>query len=331
MDKLFLNVNFALSFKSDKLVALKDVNILKDIYPTLADEYTDYPFATGVVVNTTDESVNVKPSSYISSVNHEIIYSPIVTVQPGDTVEIPFYTIIDPDKSYIKNRKIDQATFYLTTVNSEPDAVLSKPILINDSNSWDGKVSSLRYFARQDYQYATSLAKEILSGYKAELDSTQEILLNFRKTAILFNAFVQSMVYVSDPRSSVEYVQFPRETIERKGGDCDDLSVGFSALLESAGIQTAFVDYKEENGLSHVNLLVNTGLKPGESALITNNDKKYYLRTDASGNDEVWIQIETTSLTDFHTAWTLGAEKFNREAIEELGLARGNVVIVDNY
>ena len=84
------------------------------------------------------------------------------------------------------------------------------------------------------------------------------------------------MQYVSDPRSSTEYVQFPTQTIEVAGGDCDDLSVAFSALLESIGIQTAFVDYKSEEKISHVNLLINTKLKPEEAELITQNDKKYF-------------------------------------------------------
>ena len=83
-------------------------------------------------------------------------------------------------------------------------------------------------------------------------------MMNFEKTRILFDHFVKEMVYVADPRTNAEYVQFPDETIERKGGDCDDLSVCFSGIAESVGIQTAFVDYKSNDGISHVNLLINT-------------------------------------------------------------------------
>jgi hypothetical protein len=50
-----------------------------------------------------------------------------------------------------------------------------------------------------------------------------------------------------------------------------------------------------------------------------------------AGNDEVWIPIETTSLTDFEAAWNIGVEKFNREALIEMGLAIGKVEIIDVY
>jgi hypothetical protein len=51
----------------------------------------------------------------------------------------------------------------------------------------------------------------------------------------------------------------------------------------------------------------------------------------SQGNDEIWIPIETTSLTDFDEAWNVGVEKFNREAVNNLGLAAGKVEIIDVY
>ena len=57
--------------------------------------------------------------------------------------------------------------------------------------------------------------------------------------------------YVIDPNSSyielssqaeaVDYLQFPHQTLFYRGGDCDDLSILYSALLESVGIETAFI------------------------------------------------------------------------------------------
>jgi hypothetical protein len=330
-DKLLLSVNFALSFAVDKSAQFVDVKLLDEIYPTLGDEYTNKPFAVAKVVNISGDVINVKPSSFIEEINSEKIYSPIVSIQPGDTSEIPFYTIIDDSKRFINKRAVSQANFYLTTAGSDYDDEMSKPVLINDKNSWDGKVSNLRYFSNYDYQYSTTFTKAVLSGFKAELDTVNEYLSDFITVKTLFNEFVKRMVYVSDPRSSVEYVQFPEETIERKGGDCDDLSVSFSSLLESIGIQTAFVDYKETDNISHVNLLINTKLNPSLASLITGNDKKYYVRTDSRQTDEIWIPLEMTSLTDFETAWSAGASKFYKEAIEDLGLAKGNIQIIENY
>jgi hypothetical protein len=189
----------------------------------------------------------------------------------------------------------------------------------------------LRYFIKKDLDFSMSHAKAVLSSNKTVLDTLPIALENFYKAKILFNEYVANLVYISDPRATGEYVQFPHQTFELKGGDCDDLSVGYSSLLESVGIQTALVDYKGNGKVRHVNLLFNTKLSPNQAKLLTNNDTKYFIRESVDGKDEIWLPVEATSLTDFETAWKLGAEKFNREAISELGIAKGKVNIVDIY
>ena len=264
------------------------------------------------------------------SINQDIISSPPVSISPNDTVTILFYTIVDED-ILTEERKIAQANFYLTTEGADPDDEIQKPVLVNSANSWDGRVINLKYFVERDIEFSSAYAKNILQRNKIELDSTETALKPFTETKILFDHFTTGLSYVADPRATFEYVQFPSETLKLKGGDCDDLSVAFSSLLESIGIQTAFVDYKSGDAVSHVNLLINTGLTPDEINLITINDKKIFVRKNADGIEQVWIPLETTSLTDFEDAWSIGADKFQKEAVEQLGLAKGTVEIVDIY
>jgi hypothetical protein len=101
--------------------------------------------------------------------------------------------------------------------------------------------------------------------------------------------------------------------------------------LESVGIETALVDYKNTNEIRHVNILFNTNLRPDDAKLITENDTKYFIRKNENNEDEIWIPIETTSLTDFDSAWEIGAEKFINEAINNYGFANGMVEIIDVY
>jgi hypothetical protein len=198
-------------------------------------------------------------------------------------------------------------------------------------NSWDGNVANLRYFIKRDIDFSMNYAKNVLSNNKSVLDTLPSLISVSYKSKILFNDFVKKLVYTSDPRATAEYVQFPKQTIELKGGDCDDLSVAYSSLLESVGIQTALVDYKGDGDIRHVNVLFNTKLSPSQAKFITNNDSKYFIRKNEQENDEIWIPIETTSLTDFDEAWNVGVEKFNREAVNNLGLAAGKVEIIDVY
>ena len=327
-DKATLTISFMLNTVGEKKVKLLDVDILNNIYPTLNNIYLDKPFAVGKVVNLSSKQVKLKPASKINYINTDKIFSPEISVQPNDTIEVPFYTII-AENYFQEKEELSYADFSVFTDNETPDDEIQKPVIIYGKNAWDGKVINLKYFIKRDIPFAMKYAKSILSKYKAELDTLPYSISNFYKIKLLYNNFIKNIVYASDPRATADYVQFPHETLELKGGDCDDLSSAFSSVLESIGIETALVDYRPDKGIRHVNLLINTGLSPDQSKLITNNDRKYFIRKNSNGKDEIWLVLETTSLTDFNSAWQLGAEKFNKEALDEFGLAKGKVQIIN--
>jgi hypothetical protein len=328
-DKVSLTLNFALNTTAEKQVKFFDVKITQDIFPTLSDVYLNSPFAIAKAINLSSKQIVVKPSSYIPAINKEYIQSPQVTINPNDTADVPFFTIIDESSSLSGRAEISQATFLLNTESSDAGDEFRKPVLINDYNSWDGKVVNLRYFAGNDINLIQEYAKEILQKNKSFLDTIPSMLNGFYSAKILFETVIKNLVYVADPRASVDRVQFPWETLKLKGGDCEDLSVLFSSLFESIGIQTAYVDYKSDSGISHVNLLFNTSLSPEQARFITSNDRKYFLRQNNENKDEVWLPIEPTSLTTFNTSWKIAAEKFQSDAIDKFGLAKGLVQIVD--
>ncbi len=329
-DRIQFAVNAALSFTPEEKVKLIDVKVEKEIFPTLVGIYSEEPFAKAVVVSLSDEPEEAVVSGFIPFVNESEIHSPAVTVAPRDTVEIPVYTLIETGER-IGKRKIVEAEFKVYSGGGEPNGKLKKPVLINSVNGWDGRIETLKYFVSKDFDSSIKYAKAILNEHKEELETSDPRLENFIKAKLLFDDFAEKITYVSDPRTSAEYVQFPNQTLKLKGGDCDDLSVAVSSLFESVGIETAFVDYKSKDGISHVNIIFNTKLSPGESSLITINDKKYIIRNGIRGKAELWLPLETASLKDFKTSWSLGAEKFRREAVENLGLSNGEVRIVDIY
>ncbi|MEO8398446.1 MAG: hypothetical protein ABI550_01385 [Ignavibacteriaceae bacterium] len=332
-DKVVLSAAFTLNTIKEPSVELLDVEVLKDIFPTLSENYLDHPFAVGKVVNLTDKPITVKPMSKIEGINTDLIQSAPVIISAKDTAEINFYTIIPEDYSKDK-AEISYADFYVSETEDELVDKNQKPVLINSINAWDGRVINLKYFIKKDLNFAISYSKKILSEHKSELDTLSYALSVFYKAKLIFVQFAKEMVYTSDPRASAEYVQFPHQTLEVKGGDCDDLSVCLSSLLESVGIETALVDYKNvdnktTNGIRHVNILVNTELAANQASLITQNDSKYFLRRNNSNEDKIWIPIEATSLTDFQSAWEVGSDKFNNDAIKNLGLAKNEVEIID--
>ncbi|MBN1762433.1 MAG: transglutaminase family protein [Methanomicrobia archaeon] len=56
----------------------------------------------------------------------------------------------------------------------------------------------------------------------------------------LYRYVVENYDYYSDPRAG-EYIQSPQDTMKIKGGDCEDLTILLSSLLENLGIKTYLV------------------------------------------------------------------------------------------
>lgn len=329
-DRVNLTFNFKLNTKAEQQIKILDAEIKRDIFPALSEEYLDKPIAIAKVVNLTEKLLTVKPAIRINGINKDAIQLGNFQIAAFDTAEIPVYAFI-PENIQIDKATLSYAEIYFFTNAEQQEDEVQKPILINSINSWDGEVKNLRYFIKKELAFSQSYTKQLLSNYKSKLDTLPNALADFYKAKIIFNNIIKNLTYVSDPRIKWDFVQYPSETLKLKGGDCDDLSVLFSSLLESIGIETALIDYRSRNDIRHVNVLVNTKLSPQQALLITENDSKYFIRKNESGVDEVWIAVETTSLTDFDTAWSLGSEIFNGEALDKMGLLNGDVQIIDVY
>ncbi|HTG02239.1 MAG TPA: tetratricopeptide repeat protein, partial [Nitrospirota bacterium] len=142
---------------------------------------------------------------------------------------------------------------------------------------------------------------------------------------VLYDALgVAGLKYIVDPTSpyqgtaqktaSVDYLQYPRDTLLRKSGDCDDLSILFAAALENLGIESAFVDVP-----GHVFVMFNTGVAEKERATLGIPDTLLVLYRGS-----VWIPVEMTMVgASFTKAWHKGAEEYGD------WLAKGKADIVN--
>ncbi len=108
-------------------------------------------------------------------------------------------------------------------------------------------------------------------------------------------------VEFSKDKSLVDYLQFPRQTLGYKAGDCDDLSVLFAALLEAVGVETAFVTVP-----GHILMAFSTGLRPEEAARAFGGSGDII-----SEAGQAWIPVETTVRKGgFLKAWAEGVKQW---------------------
>jgi len=108
---------------------------------------------------------------------------------------------------------------------------------------------------------------------------------------------------VSRDRNALDFVRFPAETLDQRGGDCDDLSVLLATLLESVGVKTAYITTP-----GHILMAFDLGLEPASAQRLFGNEPNLILRDGTT-----WMPIETTLLdSGFTAAWQEGAATWKR-------------------
>jgi len=138
----------------------------------------------------------------------------------------------------------------------------------------------------------------------------KETKIKAQWAAAVFNSLgVLGLTYIQDPTNPyqitsgktdfVDYIQYPRETLERKSGDCDDLVALYSASLESLGVETRIVEIP-----GHMLMMFNTGISADADGYTM--DDMYVIH-----DEMLWIPVETTLVgSSFLKAWETGSQNY---------------------
>jgi hypothetical protein len=304
-----------------------------EVYPSTSMSYTGKPMGKARIRNVSDRPISARVGFFVNRYMDMPTQSESYTIPPQSVTEIPFSAVFNPVIKTVQSMELCEANVTVSsTGGDENDDQSPVRVIVYGKNDWDGKVNTLGSFVTPRDPDVMFFTRSVLNLNKDTIRATQKQLERFEKARVLFNEFSRRMMYVNDPHLSKDNVQYPSETFTLKGGDCDDMTVGFSSVLESVGISTAFVDIVPPNdpGNAHVFLLFDTGLEPQYGRLLTENEKRYIIRANSTGNETVWIPIETTMLiSGFDMAWEKGAAEFLEEARLKDGLTKGWVTIVD--
>jgi len=71
-------------------------------------------------------------------------------------------------------------------------------------------------------------------------------LYNIKQAFEIFDWTKNNIRYISDPLDK-DYIAFPQETLETKGGDCDDMAVLTTSMIKSIGGSARVVVVNEKN------------------------------------------------------------------------------------
>ncbi|MEI6873742.1 MAG: tetratricopeptide repeat protein [Spirochaetota bacterium] len=190
-------------------------------------------------------------------------------------------------------------------------AMATGTVRIYDRNAsmWDDDRKAAAFVTSKD-PTVLRFAKNVLAMTKGK--GSKAVNANLLTAMALHEATrLFGLAYVTDPSNSyaltlenktaVDYLQFPRQTLDYKSGNCSALSILYSALLESVGVETAFVTVP-----GHIFMAFSLGIGP-ESARKTFASPDDLILT----RDAAWLPIETTSRNaGFQAAWKEAAKEW---------------------
>ena len=293
---------------------------LTPIYPLYYTYYDTNPLGQISIINKErDVLKDITVSYYVPQYMDRPKPSGINTesLRSGQTVTVPLFALFSNDIFEVTEGLIVAGEIHVDYTWLGKEFTYIEPISVDIFNrnamTWDDDQKAAA-FVTANNPLVKSYSKNIAANIRG--DSRDVFDLNFRIGMGLFEALtLHGTGYVVDPASAyvnlsenqtaVDYIQFPSETLAYQAGDCDDLSVLYNAMLESAGISTAFI-----TAPGHIFTAFNLGI-PMERAERLFADTRDLIDYEGS----VWVPVEITLVEQgFLEAWRVGAREWRETA-----------------
>jgi ankyrin repeat protein/tetratricopeptide (TPR) repeat protein len=297
--------------KPSASLELKDLSF-EDIYPVFHTYYDTHSLGRVVLCNTTKQPITgIKVSFQIKEFMADPNACPAPSeLGPGELKSVDLFglflpTILQTTEKTKTQARVDVECTLGGHVEHQ-NLVQSIPILNRNATSWVDDKRAAAFVTVRDPVVLT-FSRNVNSMVKGTIKG--EVNPNLITAVAFFQALqLYGLTYSQDPIPTLtansqvaDFIQFPRETLQYKGGKCSDFSVLYCALLESVGIETAFITIP-----GHIFIAFSTGVSPDEAR------KSFFSRADdlIVQNDKSWIPVEVTETAGFLQAWQDGAKEW---------------------
>jgi tetratricopeptide (TPR) repeat protein len=285
---------------------------LKDVYPVFYKFYDDHSVGSAALHNWEKSPVqSVRVSVYVKEYmdNPKEVKGPD-TVSPGADVSVELYALFKKDiLANTEDTKVSATISLQYTLNGKPytaNLVQTLKVLKRNALTWDDDRKAAAYVSPND-PTAVRFAKNVAAAVHGQ--GNQSVEPNLRLAAAIHDALtLYGITYTSDPvatlnsdNKTVDYIQFPQQTLDYRSGKCSDFSALYASMFEAVGLETAFITIP-----GHIYMAVALTLSPDEArAAFTHRDDLIIL------DNKVWLPIEITLREGgFMKAWQLGAKEW---------------------
>lgn len=235
-------------------VLLEDIH-LNPLFPAFHSYYTSHPVGRATVVNTGKTAAkNVSILLYVERyMDNPMTVGATFNLAAGERKSIDLFALFTEDLMEItEGTKISAkvSTAYASGQNefiSDHSAVLE--FYNRNAMMWDDDRKIASFITSNDPEIM-NFAKNV--GTWLQAVKNPAIDENQQKGMALFEAGrAYGIRYEIDPATpfsklsedeqSIDFLQFPRQTLQYTNGDRDDLTALYTSLLEAIGLETAFI------------------------------------------------------------------------------------------
>lgn len=289
---------------------------LDTVFPVLFKYYDTHPLGTLTIENISKRlvegiEVRLDMEKYIDNPK---LSARLERLGPGEKATVELFALFNEQVLTITEGTKVAAQLRLDyQANSKPvrtETTLTVEMYDRNALRWDDDAKIAAFVTAKDDEIlrfarnsAAVLRDNKLPGWSENLQVAVVMLAALK---------LHGLTYTVDPSSSfrelsenplgVDYVQFPRQTLQFKAGDCDDLSATMCALLEGVGVPSAFITVP-----GHIFTALRLDIEASELPKAFSRPEDVIVRDDGT----VWLPVETTLLKEgFLRAWVEGARQW---------------------
>jgi len=298
------------------ILELEEV-LFAQVFPAFFKYYDEHPLGGAIVTNSSQAPVEqLKIQLYVKQyMDNPMPCQAPQRLAPGESGRVELYGLFTDQVLYMyEGTKVSVNISASYTLNGQPvtqEFIVKLRLYDRNSITWDDDRRAAAFVTSKDstiLRFAKNVAGLVTSRDCQALSDEMQLALALHEALRVYG-----LNYMVDPttpyarlsqdKTAVDFIQFPRQTLEFKGGDCDDLSVLYCALLESLGIETAFITVP-----AHIYMAFALGM-PAEEA----RDCYQYPEDLIFQEGKAWVPLEVTQrFSGFLDAWRTGAEEWRQ-------------------
>jgi len=311
----YLGTHFKLGTKGQRSkLKIKQIEI-DPVFPVFYKYYNDNPVGNIAFINGESGKIeDITVSFFVKKyMDHPKVSVPILELARGETLSMDLKALFNDQilELTTATKVAAQISVFYMMEGKEITTEFSDTIRIFNRNNitWDDDRKAAAFVSGTDptvMRFSKSIEAVVRDHASTAIND------RFRTAMAVFESVrLFGMNYVIDPNSpyselsqntlALDYLQFPRQTLDFKAGDCDDLSILYCALLESIGKETAFITIP-----GHIYTAISLNMNE-DDAKRTFSKPEDLIFLDG----EVWLPVEITMIDDgFIKAWYYGAKEW---------------------